>query len=134
MSEHSRNSDQEESFNEEIDEDKILANLSPEELLELQSEMEVMAPDPRLPVGMIQKDQTDKPPTGTFDHRSLVDYMYWQKASRRMLEDERVPVTFVPSEVTRDLCTAEKWRWAGRCPCGNCHFSRSHALSCFVAT
>ncbi|KAM7063921.1 leiomodin-3 isoform 1-T2 [Molossus nigricans] len=98
MSEHSRNSDQEELFDEEIDEDKILANLSPEELLELQSEMEVMAPDPRLPVGMIQKDQTDKPPTGTFDHRSLVDYMYWQKASRRLLEDERVPVTFVPSQ------------------------------------
>lgn len=108
MSEHSRNSDQE-LFGEELDEDKILANLSPEELEELQSEMEVMAPDPKLPVGMIQKDQTDKPPTGNFDHKSLVDYMYWQKASRRMLEDERVPVTFVPSEVIRDLCTAEKW-------------------------
>uniref|UniRef100_M3YZV2 Leiomodin-3 n=1 Tax=Mustela putorius furo TaxID=9669 RepID=M3YZV2_MUSPF len=98
MSEHSRNSD-EELFDEEIDEDEILANLSPEELRKLQSEMEVMAPDPRLPVGMIQKDQTDKPPTGNFDHKSLMDYMYWQKASRRMLEDERVPVTFVPSQV-----------------------------------
>lgn len=108
MSEHSRNSDQEELFDEEIDEDEILANLSPEELKKLQSEMEVMAPDPRLPVGMIQKDQTDKPPTGNFDHKSLMDYMYWQKASRRMLEDERVPVTFVPSQVTRDLCTTEK--------------------------
>ncbi|KAM9680324.1 leiomodin-3 [Dama dama] len=97
MSEHSRNSDQEE-IDGEIDEDEILANLSPEELKELQSEMEVMAPDPRLPVGMIQKDQTDKPPTGNFDHKSLVDYMYWQKASRRMLEDERVPVTFVPTK------------------------------------
>ncbi|XP_057560836.1 leiomodin-3 [Hippopotamus amphibius kiboko] len=98
MSEHSRNSDQEELFDREIDEDEILANLSPEELKELQSEMEVMAPDPRLPVGMIQKDQTDKPPTGNFDHKSLVDYMYWQKASRRMLEDERVPITFVSSK------------------------------------
>lgn len=109
MSKHSRNSDQEQ-FDEEINEDKILANLSPEELLELQSEMEVMAPDPRLPVGMIQKDQTGKPPTGSFNHKSLVDYMYWQKASRRMLEDERIPVTFVPSQVTRDLCTTEKGR------------------------
>ncbi|XP_022353267.1 leiomodin-3 [Enhydra lutris kenyoni] len=99
MSEHSRNSDEEELFDEEIDEDEILANLSPEELRKLQSEMEVMAPDPRLPVGMIQKDQTDKPPTGNFDHKSLMDYVYWQKASRRMLEDERVPVTFVPSQV-----------------------------------
>ncbi|XP_049718449.1 leiomodin-3 [Elephas maximus indicus] len=98
MSKYSKNSDQEELLDEEIDEDEILANLSPEELKALHSEMEVMAPDPRLPVGMIQKDQTDKPPTGNFDHKSLVDYMYWQKASRRMLEDERVPVTFVPSE------------------------------------
>ncbi|KAM6176230.1 leiomodin-3 [Erethizon dorsatum] len=98
MSEHSRNSDQEELLDEELDEDEILANLSPEELKELQSEMEVMAPDPHLPAGMMQKDQTDKPPTGNFDHKSLVDYMYWQKASRRMLEDERVPVTFVQSE------------------------------------
>uniref|UniRef100_F7EX14 Leiomodin-3 n=1 Tax=Ornithorhynchus anatinus TaxID=9258 RepID=F7EX14_ORNAN len=98
MSEHNQNSDQEEEFGEDIDEDEILANLSPEELRELQSEMEVMAPDPHLPVGMIQKDQTEKPPTGNFDHRSLVDYMYWQKASRRMLEDERVPVTLLPSE------------------------------------
>ncbi|EHB01115.1 Leiomodin-3 [Heterocephalus glaber] len=97
MSEHSRNSDRE-FLDEELDEDEILANLSPEELKELQSEMEVMAPDPHLPVGMIQKDQTDKPPTGNFDHKSRVDYMYWQKASRRMLEDERVPVTFVQSE------------------------------------
>jgi hypothetical protein len=75
--------------------------------------MEVMAPDPHLPVGMIQKDQTDKPPTGNFDHKSLVDYMYWQKASRRMLEDERVPVTFVQSEVTRDLRTTQQWLGTG---------------------
>ncbi|XP_037682493.1 leiomodin-3 [Choloepus didactylus] len=98
MSKHSKTSDEEELFDEEINEDELLANLSPEELKELQSEMEVMAPDPRLPVGMIQKDQTDKPPTGNFDHKSLVDYMYWQKASRRMLEEERVPVSFVPSK------------------------------------
>lgn len=98
MSGHSRNSEQEDTLSEELDEDELLANLSPEELKELQSEMEVMAPDPHLPVGMIQKDQTDKAPTGNFNHKSLVDYMYLQKASRRMLEDERVPVNFVQSE------------------------------------
>nr|XP_013810310.1 PREDICTED: leiomodin-3 [Apteryx mantelli mantelli] len=99
MSALSQNSD-EEVGPEDIDEDEILANLSPEELRELQCEMEVMAPDPKVPVGMVQKDQTEKPPTGSFDHRSLVDYLYWQKASRRMLEDERVPVTLLPSERT----------------------------------
>lgn len=99
MSELNQNAD-EEVCPEDIDEDEILANLSPEELKELQCEMEVMAPDPEVPTGMIQRDQTEKPPTGSFDHRSLVDYLYWQKASRRMLEDERVPVTLLPSEVT----------------------------------
>ncbi|XP_039184577.1 leiomodin-3 [Crotalus tigris] len=98
MSELSQNSDQEDFCSGEIDEDEILANLSPEELKELQCEMEVMAPDPKVPVGMIQKDQTEKTPTGNFDHRSLVDYLYWEKASRRMHEDERVPVTLLPSE------------------------------------
>ncbi|XP_010280271.1 PREDICTED: leiomodin-3 isoform X2 [Phaethon lepturus] len=104
MSELSRHSD-EEVCPEDIDEDEILANLSPEELKELQCEMEVMAPDPEVPTGMIQRDQTEKPPTGSFDHRSLVDYLYWQKASRRMLEDERVPVTLLPFEVTSQKIT-----------------------------
>ncbi|XP_053576656.1 leiomodin-3 isoform X2 [Bombina bombina] len=97
MSQYSQDSDTEELF-EDIDEDEILANLSPEELKELQSEIEVLAPDPRVPVGMIQKDQTGKTPTGQYDHRSLIDYLHWEKESKRMLEEERVPVTLLPSE------------------------------------
>ncbi|XP_078111647.1 leiomodin-3 [Sander vitreus] len=84
---------------EDMDEDELLAMLSPEELKELQSEMDVIiAPDERVPVGQRQKDQTEKPPTGTFDHRSLVGYLYWEKESNRMLEEERVPATLLPSE------------------------------------
>ncbi|XP_028264771.1 leiomodin-3 [Parambassis ranga] len=96
------NSKELEDLNEEdIDEDEILAMLSPEELKELQSEMDVIiAPDESVPVGQRQKDQTEKPPTGTFDHRSLVDYLYWEKESKRMLEEERVPATLLPSEKT----------------------------------
>uniref|UniRef100_A0A3B4AS19 Leiomodin-3 n=1 Tax=Periophthalmus magnuspinnatus TaxID=409849 RepID=A0A3B4AS19_9GOBI len=79
----------------DIDEDELLAMLSPEELKELQSEMDIMiAPDETVPVGQRQKDQTEKAPTGSFDHRSLVDYLYWEKESKRMLEEERVPATF----------------------------------------
>ncbi|KAJ8369588.1 hypothetical protein SKAU_G00096160 [Synaphobranchus kaupii] len=84
---------------EDIDEDEILANLSPEELKELQREMEVLAPDEEVPVGMRQRDQTEKPPSGSFDHRSLVDYLYWERESKRMLEEERVPTTLLPSQV-----------------------------------
>lgn len=94
----SNHSDQE-SYTDDIDEDEILANLSPEELKQLQNEMDVIAPDEMVPVGQRQKDQTDKPPTGSFDHRSLVDYLYWEKESKRMLEEERVPATLLPSEV-----------------------------------
>ncbi|KAI4896512.1 hypothetical protein NFI96_029542, partial [Prochilodus magdalenae] len=86
---------------EEINEDEILAGLSAEELKQLQNEMEVIAPDERVPVGMRQKDQTDKPPTGSFDHRSLVDYLYWERESKRLLEEERVPATLLPSQKKR---------------------------------
>lgn len=95
MSDHD---DIEEITEEEIDEDELLAMLSPEELKQLQSEMDDLSPDERVPVGQRQKDQTEKPPTGSFDHRSLVDYIYWEKESKRMLEEERVPATLLPSE------------------------------------
>uniref|UniRef100_A0A674PKS2 Leiomodin-3 n=1 Tax=Takifugu rubripes TaxID=31033 RepID=A0A674PKS2_TAKRU len=95
----SNSKDVEELNEEDIDEDEILAMLSPEELKELQSEMDIIiAPDESVPVGQRQKDQTEKPPTGTFDHRSLVDYLYWEKESKRMLEEERVPVTLLPKK------------------------------------
>uniref|UniRef100_H3B1G9 Leiomodin-3 n=1 Tax=Latimeria chalumnae TaxID=7897 RepID=H3B1G9_LATCH len=101
MSEYSQSFDQEESFREDIDEDGILAALSPEELKQLQDEMEDLAPDPEVPVGMRQKDQTEKPPTGAFDHRSLVDYLYWEKESKRMLEEERLPAITLPTKKKR---------------------------------
>lgn len=95
----SNDKDLEDLNEEDIDEDELLAMLSPEELKELQSEMDVIiAPDEKVPVGQRQKDQTEKPPTGTFDHRSLVGYLYWEKESKRMLEEERVPATLLPSE------------------------------------
>lgn len=86
---------------ENIDEDVILAGLTAEELKQLQNEMEVIVPDERVPVGMRQKDQTDKPPTGSFDHRSLVDYLYWERQSKRLLEEERIPTTLLPSQVRK---------------------------------
>lgn len=52
MSEHT----DQDSCTEEIDEDEILAGLSAEELKQLQSEMDDIAPDERVPVGMRQRD------------------------------------------------------------------------------
>ncbi|CAL8367396.1 unnamed protein product [Lota lota] len=105
----SNDKDIEELNEEDIDEDELLAMLSPEELRELQSEMDIIiAPDERVPVGQRQKDQTEKPPTGSFDHRSLVDYLYWEKESKRMLDEERVPATLLPSEKTLREAAAKK--------------------------
>ncbi|KAL6119277.1 lmod3 [Pungitius sinensis] len=105
----SNGKDPEDLNEEDIDEDELLATLSPEELQELQSEMDVIiAPDERVPVGQRQKDQTEKTPTGTFDHRSLVGYLYWEKESNRMLEEERVPATLLPSEKTLSEETEKK--------------------------
>ncbi|KAF5901530.1 leiomodin-3 isoform X1, partial [Clarias magur] len=87
---------------EDIDDDVILAGLSAEELKQLQNEMEVIVPDERVPVGMRQKDQTEKPPTGSFDHRSLVDYLYWERQANRLLEEERNPTTLLPSQKKRE--------------------------------
>ncbi|XP_077577471.1 leiomodin-3 [Stigmatopora nigra] len=103
------NKDTEDRNEEYIDEDELLATLSPEELEELQSEMDIMiAPDDTVPVGQRQKDQTEKPPTGSFDHRSLVGFLYWEKESKRMLEEERVPATLLPSERTSSQESEDK--------------------------
>ncbi|XP_078399812.1 leiomodin-3 [Cetorhinus maximus] len=82
----------------ELDEDEILATLSPEELKQLQNEMEDLEPDPLVPLGQRQKYHTEKTPTGSFDHRSLIDYLYWEKESNRLLEEERIPATLLDSE------------------------------------
>ncbi|XP_048403235.1 leiomodin-3 [Stegostoma tigrinum] len=100
MSDCSHESDDKEPNSGELDEDEILATLSPEELKQLQNEMEDLDPDPLVPLGQRQKDHTEKAPTGSFDHRSLIDYLYWEKESSRLLEEERIPVTLLSSEQT----------------------------------
>ncbi|XP_069793186.1 leiomodin-3 [Narcine bancroftii] len=82
----------------ELDDDEILATLSAEELKQLQSEMEDLDPDPHVPLGHRQKDHTERAPTGSFDHRSLIEYLYWEKESSRLLEEERIPAALLESE------------------------------------
>lgn len=72
---------------EDVDEDELLASLSPEELAELEKELTDIAPDDNVPIGLRQRDQTDKTPTGTFSREALMKY--WETETRRLLEDER---------------------------------------------
>ncbi|XP_059191005.1 leiomodin-2a [Centropristis striata] len=69
---------------EEVDEDELLATLSSEELLELERELADL--DDNVPIGMRQKDQTAKTPTGTFDRYALMKY--WEDENKKLLEDE----------------------------------------------
>lgn len=71
---------------EEVDEDELLATLSSEELQELERELSDL--DDNVPIGMRQKDQTTKTPTGTFDKDALLKY--WEDENKKLLGDERM--------------------------------------------
>ncbi|XP_008287790.1 leiomodin-2a [Stegastes partitus] len=73
---------------EEVDEDELLATLSSEELQELERELADLDPDDNIPIGLRQKDQTAKIPTGTFDRDALLKY--WDDENKKQLEDEKV--------------------------------------------
>lgn len=71
---------------EDVDEDELLASLSPEELAELEKELADIDPDANVPIGLRQRDQTDKTPTGTFSREALMKY--WENETQRLLENE----------------------------------------------
>lgn len=73
---------------EELDEDELLASLTAEELQELEKELGDIEPDDKVPIGLRQRDQTVKTPTGTFSREALLKY--WEKETRQILENERI--------------------------------------------
>lgn len=72
---------------EDVEEDELLASLTADELRELEHELADIDPDRHVPVGLRQKDQTAKTPTGTFSREALMKY--WENETRKLLEDER---------------------------------------------
>lgn len=70
---------------EEVDEDELLATLSSEELQELERELADL--DDNVPIGLRQKDQTAKTPTGTFHRDALLKY--WEEENKKLLDDKR---------------------------------------------
>ncbi|KAM7397309.1 hypothetical protein PAMP_020293 [Pampus punctatissimus] len=73
---------------EDVDEDKLLATLSSEELQELERELADLDPDDNVPIGLRQKDQTAKTPTGMFDRDALLKH--WEDVNKKLLQDEKV--------------------------------------------
>ncbi|XP_053741896.1 leiomodin-2a isoform X1 [Synchiropus splendidus] len=74
---------------EELDEEELLATLSSEELEELERELAELDPDDNVPIGLRQKDQTAKIPTGNFDRDALLKY--WEEENHRILEEKLSP-------------------------------------------
>ncbi|NWR09246.1 TMOD4 protein, partial [Paradoxornis webbianus] len=94
----------------DIDEDKILRELSPEELAQLDAELAEMDPENvLLPAGLRQRDQTQKSPTGPLDRDALLQHLERQALEAEERQD-LVPFTgekkgkpFVPKEVAPAL-------------------------------
>uniref|UniRef100_A0A672H8F1 Leiomodin-3 n=1 Tax=Salarias fasciatus TaxID=181472 RepID=A0A672H8F1_SALFA len=81
---------------EELDEDELLATLSSEELQELERELADIQPDDSIPIGLRQKDQTLKIPTGAFDRDALLKY--WEDENKKLLQDQKGVLSCPPSE------------------------------------
>uniref|UniRef100_A0A8D2PRT5 Tropomodulin 4 n=1 Tax=Zosterops lateralis melanops TaxID=1220523 RepID=A0A8D2PRT5_ZOSLA len=99
----------------DIDEDKILQELSPEELAQLDAELAEMDPENvLLPAGLRQRDQTHKSPTGPLDREALLQHLERQAMEAEERQD-LVPFTgekkgkpFVPKEVAPALPREEQ--------------------------
>ncbi|NWU22733.1 TMOD4 protein, partial [Dyaphorophyia castanea] len=77
----------------DIDEDKILQELSPEELAQLDAELAEMDPENvLLPAGLRQPDQTQKSPTGPLDRDALLQHLERQALEAEERQD-LVPFT-----------------------------------------
>ncbi|XP_006275463.1 tropomodulin-4 [Alligator mississippiensis] len=99
----------------DIDEDKILRELSQEELDQLDLELLEMDPENvMLPAGMRQRDQTKKSPTGPLDRDALLQHLEKQALEAEERED-LVPFTgekkgkpFVPKNPKREIPKEEQ--------------------------
>ncbi|XP_069505967.1 tropomodulin-4 [Ambystoma mexicanum] len=99
----------------DIDEDEILKAMSPEDLAQLDMELQEMDPENiLLPAGMRQRDQTKKTPTGPLDRDSLMQHLEKQALEAKERED-LVPFTgekrgkpFIPKQAKREIPKEEQ--------------------------
>ncbi|XP_021054832.1 leiomodin-1 [Mus pahari] len=71
---------------EDPDIDSLLSTLSPEEMEELEKELDVVDPDGSIPVGLRQRNQTDKPPSGSFNREAMLNFC--EKESKKLIQRE----------------------------------------------
>ncbi|XP_006982504.1 leiomodin-1 [Peromyscus maniculatus bairdii] len=72
---------------EDPDIDSLLSTLSPEEMEELEKELDVVDPDGSIPVGLRQKNQTDRQPSGgTFNREAMLNFC--EKETKKLIQRE----------------------------------------------
>lgn len=71
---------------EDPDIDSLLSTLSPEEMEELEKELDVVDPDGSIPVGLRQRNQTDKQPAGSFNREAMLNFC--EKESKKLIQSE----------------------------------------------
>ncbi|KAG6922134.1 leiomodin 1 [Chelydra serpentina] len=71
---------------EDPDIDNLLSTLSPEEMEELEKELDVADPDGNIPVGLRQRNQTDKHSTGLYNREAMLNYC--EKETKKRIQRE----------------------------------------------
>lgn len=71
---------------EDPDIDSLLSTLSPEEMEELEKELDVVDPDGSIPVGLRQRNQTEKPSTGVYNREAMLNFC--EKETKKLLQRE----------------------------------------------
>lgn len=71
---------------EDPDIDSLLSTLSPEEMEELEKELDVVDPDGSVPLGLRQRNQTEKPSTGTYNREGMLNFC--EKETKKLIQRE----------------------------------------------
>lgn len=71
---------------EDPDIDSLLSTLSPEEMEELEKELDAADPDGSIPVGLRQRNQTEKPATGMYNREAMLNFC--EKETKKLIQRE----------------------------------------------
>ncbi|XP_047377313.1 leiomodin-1 [Sciurus carolinensis] len=71
---------------EDPDIDSLLSTLSPEEMEELEKELDVVDPDGSIPVGLRQRNLTDKQSTGVYNREAMLNFC--EKETKKLIQRE----------------------------------------------
>uniref|UniRef100_A0A6I8NXC1 Leiomodin-1 n=1 Tax=Ornithorhynchus anatinus TaxID=9258 RepID=A0A6I8NXC1_ORNAN len=91
---------------EDPDIDNLLSTLSPEEMEELEKELDVVEPDRSVPVGLRQRNQTDKQSTGLYNREAMLNFC--EKETKKLIQREMSVDESKPGECKNDPKNGEE--------------------------